>query len=367
MNCSTGKIQHKDQASAERHALAIQKKDGHLPHIYTCGECGFLHIGGGRKSDRPAWVQPANIPVLPPDPHTGPRKEYERRKIDKGQQLTIEDLILEQLASGSFKTDLMIAKEVSCERTKVTKMREELGIATAHERATAKMRLMLEQNPAVSRKLLQSSVAPLGESFVEDAVKKLGYAGKGKKGTSGANNAMFGRKLSAERRQALSDWQKAEWERNPNRTTHVFSDEDREKAKATNRTEHKRMQRSYISKKMWRVHRDKMVAGLIMSHNTPEYLEAKRIEATLYHLEHPEHAEQAREQMLKNWENPAFRAKQQVTARKRMKQANDIRWTDPAQREAVSQQTKQRWADPEFKARMSAKMKAVWEKRKANG
>jgi hypothetical protein len=52
MECSSGKIPHQTREAAEAHARSIQQKDGHLPHVYLCKECGFLHVGGGRKSDR---------------------------------------------------------------------------------------------------------------------------------------------------------------------------------------------------------------------------------------------------------------------------------------------------------------------------
>jgi hypothetical protein len=115
MDCSSGKIPHQTRESAEVHARSIQQKDGHLPNIYVCKECGFLHIGGGRKSDRPAWRQLHSSPVLPADKL--PRKSYERKKVDTGRSRSSEELIADLLTT-TFLNDQKIADKLKIPLTK---------------------------------------------------------------------------------------------------------------------------------------------------------------------------------------------------------------------------------------------------------
>jgi hypothetical protein len=119
--CSSGKVQHKDQASAEAHALSIQQKDGLLPNVFVCAECGFFHVGGGRKSDRPAYFQPSKVPVLPPTKR--PRKEYQRRKVEGGVSYEVRDVVVEYLLDHHV-SDNETAKHFGMSYSQIERIRE---------------------------------------------------------------------------------------------------------------------------------------------------------------------------------------------------------------------------------------------------
>src|ERR1017187_302458 len=134
--CSSGKVQHKDKASAEAHALSIQQKDGHLPNVFVCAECGFFHVGGGRKSDRPAYLQPSRIPVLPPAKL--PRKEYQRRKIEEGVSYEVRDVVVEYYQAHAAATDNDVAKHFGLSHDEVYAIRRAEGVGTKSQCSTAK-------------------------------------------------------------------------------------------------------------------------------------------------------------------------------------------------------------------------------------
>jgi hypothetical protein len=149
MSCSTGKVQHSTQSSAEAHALSIQQKDGHLPFVYTCKECGSLQVGGGRKSDRPVYLQTHNQPVLPPT--TLPRKEYQRRKID-GVNYDVKDVVIECFSKLPVLKNTEIARKLGLSTDRVNRVRIAAGIPNFKLRlrsAVIKMGTNFEDKTAV--------------------------------------------------------------------------------------------------------------------------------------------------------------------------------------------------------------------------
>lgn len=201
MECSSGKIPHKTREAAEAHARSIQQKDGHLPHIFTCKECGFLHIGGGRKSDRPGWLQTHSGPVLPPDKL--PRKSYERRQVDKGQSVSVEDALRNILQSPKhvFISDKEIADRLQTNWWVVRDLRIAIGIPNREERLDEVVLLALQKNPSLHRGKLAKELG-CSESAILGRVVKFGFAGTGRPGSfgRGPEATQWERKHSAESR-----------------------------------------------------------------------------------------------------------------------------------------------------------------------
>jgi hypothetical protein len=199
--CSSGKIPHQTCESAEAHAHSIQQKDGHLPHIYTCQECGLLHVGGGRKSDRPVWLQTHSGPVLPPDKL--PRKTHERRQVDKGASVTVEDAIRKILQSREhvFISDKEIADRFQMNWWVVRDLRIAMGIPNREKRLDELVLAALQKNPGLHRGKLAKELG-CSEGAILDRVMKFGFAGTGRTGTfgRGPKATQWGRKHSAETR-----------------------------------------------------------------------------------------------------------------------------------------------------------------------
>lgn len=199
--CPSGKIPHETREAAEAHARSIQQKDGHLPHIFTCKECGFLHIGGGRKSDRPAWLQTHSGPVLPPGKL--PRKSYERRQVDKGESVSVEDALRNILQSPKhvFISDTEIADRLQMNWWVVRGLRVELGIPNREKRLDEVVLAALQKNPGLHRGNLAKELG-CSEGAILDRVAKFGFARTGRPGTfgRGPKATQWGRKHSAESR-----------------------------------------------------------------------------------------------------------------------------------------------------------------------
>jgi hypothetical protein len=196
--CSSGKIPHQTREAAEAHARSIQEKDGHFPHIYTCQECGFLHIGGGRKSDRPAWLQTHSSPILPPDKL--PRKSYERRQVDKGESVSVEDAIRNILQSREhvFISDKEIADRFQMNWWVVRDLRIAMGIPNREKRLDEVVLSALQKNPGLHRGKLAKELG-CSEGAILDRVVKFGFAGTGRPGTFGRGSkaTQWGRKHNA--------------------------------------------------------------------------------------------------------------------------------------------------------------------------
>ena len=210
--CPSGKIPHQTRPAAEAHALSIQKKEGHLPHIYTCKECGFLHVGGGRKSDRPSWLQTHSGPVLPPDKL--PRKTYERRQVGKAVSISVEDAIRRTLQSREhiFTTDKEIAKRFQMNSWDVREMRIAMGIPNREERLDEVVLAALKKNPHLHRGKLARELG-VTEGVILDRVTKFGFAGTGRPGTfgKGMKATQWGRRHTEETRAKLRTTTKAQF------------------------------------------------------------------------------------------------------------------------------------------------------------
>jgi len=201
VECPSGKIPHQTRDAAEAHARSIQQKDGHVPNIYTCQECGFLHIGGGRKSDRPSWLQTHSGPVLPPD--NLPRKTYERRQVGKAVSISVEDAIRKILESREhiFITDKEVAERFEMNWWDVRELRIAMGIPNREKRLDEVVLAALKKNPSLHRRKLAKELG-VTEGAILERVTKFGFAGTGRPGTFGIGPraTQWGRKHNAETR-----------------------------------------------------------------------------------------------------------------------------------------------------------------------
>jgi hypothetical protein len=201
MECSSGKIPHQTREAAEAHARSIQQKDGHLPHVYLCKECGFLHVGGGRKSDRPTWLQTHSGPVLPPEKL--PRKAYQRHQVDKGESLSVEDAIRQifQSSKNVFISDKEIGDRFQIGSWRVRDLRIRLGIPNREKRLDEVILAALKKNPSLHRKNLAKELG-VTEGAILDRVTKFGFAGTGLPGSfgTGPKATQWERRHSAETR-----------------------------------------------------------------------------------------------------------------------------------------------------------------------
>ena len=205
--CSSGKVQHKDKASAEAHALSIQQKDGHLPNVFVCAECGFFHVGGGRKSDRPAYLQPSRIPVLPPAKL--PRKEYQRRKIEEGVSYEVRDVVVEYYQAHAAATDNDVAKHFGLSHDEVYAIRRAAGVGTKSQRSTAKVLAQLRLTPAMPRKELAALCGVSFEQVCNILYTSAEFKHSGHQGIrKGTPSPLEGIHLSEERKQKMSAAQK---------------------------------------------------------------------------------------------------------------------------------------------------------------
>src|ERR1700719_1484979 len=142
MNCPTGKVEHQTVTAAQAHADSIFRKDGHQPNVYVCSQCGFFHVGGGRASDRPVHRP---MPII-----TTSRPAFVQKKIDDGHSVTLEGLILEKLR-GTFLTDVVIAKQLSCYLGTVERLRLRNKIPNSFQRQRNAVVNLLAAQPARSR------------------------------------------------------------------------------------------------------------------------------------------------------------------------------------------------------------------------
>jgi len=197
MNCSTGKIEHQTVAAAQAHGDSIFKKDGHQPNVYICPECGFFHVGGGRASDRPVHRP---MPII-----TTSRPAFVQKKIDDGHSVTLEGLILEKLR-GTFLTDVVIAKQLSCDLGKVERLRLRNKIPNSFQRQRNAVVNLLAAQPARSR-IEIAKVLGISDWYVKAVVKDLGLAGtaKHKSGRRGVKHPNFGKHLPKELREKIAE------------------------------------------------------------------------------------------------------------------------------------------------------------------
>jgi hypothetical protein len=340
--CSTGKIQHTTLAAAEAHADGIEKKDGHRPNIYTCDECGYLHVGGGRRSDQPLHL---------PKPGRTPWRETVQKKIDVGKTLSVEDLILSELIY-TFKSDKEIAAHLCLKNIEVvTAIRKQLDVPTAKERRQEHrnelLLKLLQADPKRNRREL-AKIGGCSLSTIDVAVRKLGFVGTGVKYRSGPRHPRWGVKLSKETKDQISQSHKQLWQDEKTKarliaTQHVFTPEEREASHRAQRHPVIRERSASKARKMWKdpEKRNKTVAGLIKGHNTPEYLEKRSAITKKMMVERPDLRAAAGVAMEKRWENPAFAAKVRVAVSKSSKSR---KWTDES-RAKVSAANRKRWAE----------------------
>jgi hypothetical protein len=233
---STGKIQHRDRASAQAHADGILKKDGHLPNIYICAECGYLHVGGGRKSDQPI--------VRAKQTKTPWRERMVRPS--PGKTLTVEELIVEDLIN-TFSSDKRIAAKLHINWLVVYNLRRSLNVPAFSQRRQEVIASYLKVNPRMGRKLLAKKLnVPL--SCVEGVVKKLGITGQGylSPDKKGVKSPHFGKRwkeaMPEKDRKKIKQAQDASWV-NPTekrkKSCQLFTPEERAKGQATYRRRRK--------------------------------------------------------------------------------------------------------------------------------
>jgi len=215
MSCSTGKVQHSTQSAADAHALSIQKKDGHLPFIYTCKECGFLHVGGGRKSDRPVYFQPSKVPVLPPVEL--PRKKYERRKAEAGVSFEVRDVVIEYILAHLNATDREVARVFGIKHNVAYDIRTRAKIPAMLKRREQRVLAELKKDPSAPRPAIAKACAVTME-VVGSVVHKHGFAGTGRKALPGPKNPLFGKRFSTEIKAKFKAAQQKRWDDAPPET-----------------------------------------------------------------------------------------------------------------------------------------------------
>jgi hypothetical protein len=192
--CTSGKIQHVSHESAAAHAKSIQEKDGHLPNIYSCQECGYLHVGGGRRSDQPIRRP---VPII-----TTPKPVFIPKKIDKGHQVSTENLVLEKLRT-SLLTDVEIARMFNTNYSFVQRIRLSNKIPNSHQRKNNAVLDLLAANPRRNRKEI-ARILKIKLSRVYSVAQKLGLAGQGER-VRGVKHRFFGTRQSKFQKQFWAD------------------------------------------------------------------------------------------------------------------------------------------------------------------
>jgi len=194
--CSTGKIEHPTVTAAQAHANSIFHKDGHLPNVYICVECGLFHIGGGRASDRPAYRP---VPIV-----TTSRPIFVRKKIDKGRSVYPPAIILERLRT-SYDSSEKIATDLGFSYDKVEKVRLKNKVGTRGERMRNDVRALLAADPTRSRTEIATKLG-ISHMTVARAVRDLGlsYTGTARRLLRGPRHPMFGRRHTARARAKMS-------------------------------------------------------------------------------------------------------------------------------------------------------------------
>jgi hypothetical protein len=199
MSCPSGKIEHFSRTSAERHAESIRQKDGHLPNIYICPDCGSLHVGGGRASDRPIYRGKQIV--------TRAQPELVQKKIDKGHDVTIEQLILEQLQK-TWKSIASIAKELNVSYSLVYKIWRDNNIPSGPQRRHNIIKAELKADPKQSREKLAKRLG-VGRDIVFRVADSVGCPNARR--PRGPEHRMFGKKHPLETRVKLAMPRKRGW------------------------------------------------------------------------------------------------------------------------------------------------------------
>lgn len=314
MSCPTGKVEHLSRKSAEAHADSIFKKDGHLPNIFVCPDCGYLHVGGGRASDRPV-IRPAQIRT--------PWRERMPDKAAPGKTLTIEDLILNELIN-TYKTDVAIANQFGVEEFIVNKVRKVLDIPQAHKRQEETIVKILTENPSISRKKLRELVGA-SESFVINVVNRNGFAGKGTKGLKGSENPMFMKTHKPEAKAAMGAAHRKRFAEHPEAKEIVkanlqkaLTPEAKQRKKVTMNLPYVRAANSRRGKKLWEdpQKRSEMTAAIIEATNTPEYRENRSKISKQRQAEHPEWGQAFAARAAEYRKDPVWMARQKAAVRK---------------------------------------------------
>jgi hypothetical protein len=229
MNCPTGKVEHQTVTAAQAHADSIQKKDGHLPNIYTCAECGYLHVGGGRASDRPIIrVQQQSTPW--------------RDRVVKpsaGKTLTADDLILNELIN-TFKTDKVIAAELHISERVVNRIRAVLSIPRSTKRRDEMILKLLTADPKSPRSKI-AKIVGCQVTAVETVAGANGFSGSSRGSTKGVNHPLYAQKVTPEGRVVRSVNMKRYWQEHPEdkaRLAAQFTPEARAEGKIAARAEY---------------------------------------------------------------------------------------------------------------------------------
>jgi hypothetical protein len=296
VNCPTRKVPHASGAAAEAHANSILKKDGHLPNIYSCQECGYLHVGGGRRSDQPIR-RPVQIAT--------PRPVFVPKKIDKGHDLGLEELILEKLRT-TYLADEAMARQVGCNYNTVYDLRHKHNIPTGPGRKHKVVADMLAVNPGRNRHEIAKALK-VTWAVVENVALKLGLKGVPKANSirRGVKNFQF-KLTSAERRKRRRSWS-PDW------------------------TPERRAGQAAKSRAKWAdpVIRARMLAAMPKNNLPPQ----------------------------------AFKGHHHTgDSRQRMSQKQQERFKDPGAREQLSDAVKKTMAAPEFRQRRSVAAKAYLNK-----
>ena len=349
MGCPSGKIEHLSRKSAEAHADSILKKDGHLPNIFVCADCGYLHIGGGRKSDQPLRIAKQQ---------STPWRER-MPKPTPGKTLTVDDLILNELIN-TFKDDLEIAKQVGRKFWHVKKIRETLDIPTFIERRKESIILFIKAYPLLCCKEIAERLKVQMQAVSTTA--RLAGLKLPKPNRKGMNAPMFGKKMSAEAKSIMAEKQRKAWERNPNRKKHQFTAEDAARSSETLKLPYIRTKRKRQMKKLWEKpeYRNKITAAITTRSNDPEYLAKEKARIRKDREEHPEKyaasTAMAAARIRELWKNPAFVAKVKISSRKAATGRKPRPWT-PEERKAQSEWNLHR--TPEFNAWIARKVAAA--------
>jgi len=199
MSCPSGKIEHLSRTSAERHAESIRQKDGHLPNIYICPDCGSLHVGGGRASDRPIYRGKQIV--------TTARPNFVQKKIDDGHALTIEQLILEQL-QRTWKGLDHIAREFNVGYHVVHKIWKDNNLPSGPQRRHNIIKAELKADPRQSKAKLAKRLG-VGRDIVFRVADAIGCPDARR--PRGPSHRMFGKKHPLETRIKLSMPRKRGW------------------------------------------------------------------------------------------------------------------------------------------------------------
>jgi hypothetical protein len=325
MLCSTGKRQHKTTEAAKAHADSLYQKFGYRPNIYSCQECGDLHVGGGYETQP---TSQANVPSSADRlarfvPISVAQRTYkERIKVAAGKILTLEDLILEQLVK-TFKTDKQIALELHCDSQVVSKVRNTVDEVNGYQRARRLLVNLLREDPKRSREALARMIAPISDALVRTVVKEMGLSGTGDTGSG-----MRRKFLPKERRQqigkVISNWN------------------------ASLKPEQKAEKAVRASKQMKETWQDPELRE--------EMLESLSGGAQARWAKPGSH-DRASKKMKDLWQDPEYLEKMKA----RKISGRTAASISSKEREQMSKRQKARWADPELRKKEQARSAALWQ------